>query len=434
MKNKDHPKYILSCTEDKKFSDFHNVLRTPDMVGTELRKRIGISNDAKGRPTRQLQIFSSYPGMVCTTKQLLNVFLHCKIRNENLIIDRVTEPNLLWDGTLLTSRNTFDIIHQCLVESGFDPKRLLLILGTHSGKESYENWLKHKNIPSKYHYDVLIGYHWLEQMRYVNINARAVHVDKEFDFNKDYVNTGKPKHFTCFNGRLRPSKAKVAEWFFKNGFFTDKKLKETHISSFCFQNIDNKHKYYLDNPEMFKVMPRNVESKGEYYSRYADDSDAPDTEEFEHAQKSAYFDFVVDYIQHEDWTNMSEYSKMKQENPWWDEWMLSEKLYKNLFSKRPFIILGQKGGLNFLHELGFKTFPFLFDESYDNIDDYNLRFRAITSQIKKIATTMTISDLHNIVYSDECQEILAHNRQHGIKKSEEIRQEYAHAIHRFMFK
>ena len=97
---------------------------------------------------------------------------------------------------------------------------------------------------------------------------------------------------------------------------------------------------------------------------------------------------------------MSEYNKMKQKNPWWDECMISEKLYKNLFSKRPFIILGQKGSLKFLHELGFKTFPFLFDESYDNIDDYNLRFRAITSQIKKIVTTMTINDLHNIIYSD----------------------------------
>ena len=82
MKNKDHPKYILSCTDDKKFSVFHNVVRTPDMVGQQLRDKIGIDANAVGKPTRQLQIFSSYPGMMCSDEQLLNVFIHCRIKSE----------------------------------------------------------------------------------------------------------------------------------------------------------------------------------------------------------------------------------------------------------------------------------------------------------------------------------------------------------------
>lgn len=433
MKNKDHPKYILSCTDDEKFSVFHNVVRTPDMVGQQLRDKIGIDANAVGKPTRQLQIFSSYPGMMCSDEQLLNVFIHCRIKNEKLIIDRVTEPNILWDGALLSSRSIFDVIHMCLKKSGFDPKNLMLILGSHSGIECYNSWLAHNQIPKQFCFDVIIGYHWLEQIRKINTDARVVHVDKEFDFNKDYIKSGKPKYFTCFNGRLRPSKAKIAEWFFKNGYFTDPILKDTHISTYCFQNINHKHEYYINNTEMFKVLPRNLES--EHSVRYADDSDAPDTEEYENAQRSAYFDLVIDYLQHEDWAKFdTEYQEMRAKNPWWHEWTISEKLYKNLFSKRPFLTLCEPGSLNFLHNLGFKTFPFLFDESYDTIENFELRKRAVLSEVKRITTKMSKQELHTIIYSDQCQEVLEHNREHGKKVSEDARQEFAYSIHRFMFK
>ena len=49
----------------------------------------------------------------------------------------------------------------------------------------------------------------------------------------------------------------------------------------------------------------------------------------------------------------------------------------------PFIILGGKGSLNRLRELGYKTFDGFIDESYDQLDSLK-RIDAIIQSIKKI--------------------------------------------------
>jgi hypothetical protein len=51
--------------------------------------------------------------------------------------------------------------------------------------------------------------------------------------------------------------------------------------------------------------------------------------------------------------------------------VLSEKTFKSIYYNRPFMINGDKGNLKMLHRLGFRTFPELFNESYD---DYNSMF------------------------------------------------------------
>ena len=89
--------------------------------------------------------------------------------------------------------------------------------------------------------------------------------------------------------------------------------------------------------------------------------------------------------------------------------------------------------LKYLNDIGFKTFPFLFDESYDSITDYNLRYRAVLSQVKKIIKNKTLDEIKDIIYSDQCQEVLHHNRDHGIKIAEEYRHRFASKFHRFMF-
>jgi hypothetical protein len=61
--------------------------------------------------------------------------------------------------------------------------------------------------------------------------------------------------------------------------------------------------------------------------------------------------------------------------------VLSEKTFKTMFFGKPFMIVGDAGSLNRLHELGFKTFPFLFNESYDLVDDVLTRQDIILQNI-----------------------------------------------------
>lgn len=62
---------------------------------------------------------------------------------------------------------------------------------------------------------------------------------------------------------------------------------------------------------------------------------------------------------------------------------ISEKTYKPFAFYHPFILLGQPGVLAHLRREGFETFDNLFDESYDTIDDFDLRLAKIVSNIKE---------------------------------------------------
>lgn len=62
---------------------------------------------------------------------------------------------------------------------------------------------------------------------------------------------------------------------------------------------------------------------------------------------------------------------------------ITEKTYKSLFAGHPFIFIGQSGILRLLKEHGYKSFPEMFDESYDDIEDHSERFNAVINQVIK---------------------------------------------------
>lgn len=74
---------------------------------------------------------------------------------------------------------------------------------------------------------------------------------------------------------------------------------------------------------------------------------------------------------------------------------VSEKTIKPIANKRPFIIVGPKGSLKNLHELGFKTFNDYWDESYDLIDNPEQRLLAILDTTKEICKH-SINDLRDL--------------------------------------
>lgn len=59
----------------------------------------------------------------------------------------------------------------------------------------------------------------------------------------------------------------------------------------------------------------------------------------------------------------------------------TEKIFKAILAKHPFIVLGRPGFLKCLKDLGFKTFSPYIDEMYDEIDDDELRLLAVSSEI-----------------------------------------------------
>jgi hypothetical protein len=86
---------------------------------------------------------------------------------------------------------------------------------------------------------------------------------------------------------------------------------------------------------------------------------------------------------------------------------LTEKTFKPIVNRHPFIVVSAPYTLKAIRSFGFKTFDTIIDESYDNILDHNERFDTIVNIIKdmslwdkkKIAkTTAQIKDIVDYNY------------------------------------
>jgi hypothetical protein len=89
---------------------------------------------------------------------------------------------------------------------------------------------------------------------------------------------------------------------------------------------------------------------------------------------------------------------------------ISEKTLKPMLMKRPFILLAGPHALAYLKELGFKTFHHFWDESYDEIEDAELRLQAAFKTIDFILDK-PLDELKDLLL--QMDEILHHNHVHA---------------------
>ena len=88
---------------------------------------------------------------------------------------------------------------------------------------------------------------------------------------------------------------------------------------------------------------------------------------------------------------------------------LTEKIFKPIVSKRPFILVAAPGNLAYLKSYGFRTFDRWIDESYDQEADHYIRIEKITAEIARLCA-MEPADL--IIMHDEMKEVLEYNFNH----------------------
>lgn len=87
---------------------------------------------------------------------------------------------------------------------------------------------------------------------------------------------------------------------------------------------------------------------------------------------------------------------------------VTEKTYKPIYYMQPFIIVGQRGIIKYLKDIGFETFDNFIDETYDQLDD-NKRFKFIANEITRLSE-MSYTDIHSL-YIKEFPK-LYRNRKH----------------------
>jgi hypothetical protein len=92
-----------------------------------------------------------------------------------------------------------------------------------------------------------------------------------------------------------------------------------------------------------------------------------------------------------------------------DKLHLTEKVFKPIVAKRPFLLVAAPGNLAYLKSYGFRTFDRWIDESYDQETDHYIRIEKITFELAKLCamSPALLRQMHT-----EMQEVLEYNFNH----------------------
>jgi hypothetical protein len=121
--------------------------------------------------------------------------------------------------------------------------------------------------------------------------------------------------------------------------------------------------------------------------------------------RNSYFSIVNETLYY-GINSSSTVSLFHQPNAEYSSVFFSEKTFKCLAVKHPFVIFGRPGLIKGLHQLGFKTFSPFFNETYDDIIDDDERFNAIFSEIDRL---INLGDGEWLNILKNIEPILEHN-------------------------
>jgi hypothetical protein len=223
-------------------------------------------------------------------------------------------------------------------------------------------------------------------------------------YTKEYIPGLREKRFLCLNKIMRQSRIDLLEFMLKQdlvkdafysflgnsgGTISTDELVETLQKTNGYPNIvANKH-----------LLPLQLSRKlfnGDFGSVDLLDEDIPFYE-------NSYFSVVTETIFYDAFRSPAPYVG---HIPSLAGTMITEKTYKPIAMKHPFILLARPFTLRMLQERGYKTFSPFIDESYDEIVDDTLRLKAVADEINRLSKSDLVEFTYNI------KDIVEHNEKH----------------------
>ena len=121
--------------------------------------------------------------------------------------------------------------------------------------------------------------------------------------------------------------------------------------------------------------------------------------------KNSYFSVVSEtcFYTVPDVNDLSNYTN------YWNGVFFSEKLFKPLVYKHPFVLVGTYKSLEKLHQLGYKTFHPYIDETYDSVEDDNTRLKMIADLVERL---YNMNDDDMLYFMKKVKPIIEHNFNH----------------------
>jgi hypothetical protein len=303
------------------------------------------------------------------------------------------------------NETVYEFIHNTIRNTGLDWDLFTFIHGNVYTQYNYSLWREIFNITEEIKTSYYPLWHKMTADMHLNFSYQ----------NEQHKDTIRPFLFSCLNGAPRDHRIKTEKFVKENNlldksrytfYWSDDVLPYSNLTSDWrkWPNLEehNKHRaiqsHRIQEPEFYKVF---------------DDT---------------YFDFITETLttnerfgieleKYVDKPPTPQYKKFFQQ---FKTIFITEKLWRSIFYKRPFIVMGNHRTLEYLQSLGFKTFDGMWNEDYDEIFDPNDREKACLELLKEVCDTYTLESMHNKVYSEEIQEILQHNYDLFLKLAGEI--------------
>jgi len=338
---------------------------------------------------------------------VLNLPMVCKYLKEicndfEIIFDFSTEAHL-WIGRNGANQpiHLFEWIHHSLDFGDIPHSRATLISGNTKIKQSYENW--HATLPVDYHkIKVECKNLWgtIVVENHLDI-SNVIKYDKELPH--------KDKIFTFFNGNARYHRL-IAFMYMDDMGLLDKSY-TTMLMEGPHNDIYRQYKREID---LTRFPMKLADSDPDIKSLVTHTTDVPQS--FINAHINSYFDVVTETTMgnlgiftngsfEDQGTIKDDYSGPD----WWQTEFFTEKLWRCIFYKRPFMLMGSPGQLQTLRELGFKTFENFWNEDYDKEPDFMKRIMKVCLQTHDMCKRSK-QDIHNLFMSDSMKNIVEHNR------------------------
>jgi hypothetical protein len=231
----------------------------------------------------------------------------------------------------------------------------------------------------------------LEFEKSASVTAKQLtHTNMQYAVAKTLIDKEYPKKFLSFNGLHRPHRSLMVSLLASSDL-----LQYGHVSynSYKFPNYENPspkeiHDLMLiwseHSPELTEILTNNKEKLIQLDTMYLDDAPKIDKVKMVHSvnrdcvpfYEETYFSVVTETLcmkihSHDGLAGVGR--------------LLSEKTFKAILHKHPFIIVGVPRTLRLLKDLGYKTFSPWINEDYDDEYDDCKRLLMINQEIKQLA-------------------------------------------------
>ena len=320
----------------------------------------------------RIQLYSGYPG-----ETLHEELARCPA-GKTIVLDLVQEGGIFFDPNIRSTYTSqgidmFTVIHeQCSIAS-VDPSLVILQHGNVNVQDLYDMWCEENSPTSR----LSVVYYpvWL-----------SILVTNTTDYHAQYEvlrnNPPREKLFTYLCGEPRDHRIEAMNYMYENNLIDS-----------CEWTWVNDFKEEL-NPWFHDKVPKSAEGHKSVMERRTYHNPG---QEFFDIYDRTYFDLIPETFYYHDQFHCDKLAH-------WEPVFFSEKIFRSIYNKRPFLLIGNKNSLKELRKMGFKTFPHIFDESYDSLDN-DERMHRVLGQLKGLS----IEKMHINMYSPETTEILQHN-------------------------